>query len=309
MSSGMTPNSHASYISNKIPGLSPFLAKMTKRTKNSRNDMIPKSTSNYQSQHAAKSFKIPMSTKSSNKSRNGVLNQIKTSVHTKTNSDNFFNIPCNAYGTDAKPKQFSSRHKQKSGSKLSSKSDKKASFDVLKLGKVKYNPLQVMIANKLYNDMVNNQANMIIPGNNSSGTSTQGSSTKDFKSSAKKRKQQQECYYLSNSGKNMFTSQGEMHPNVVRNLKLSKNFQPEGLSPNIFIVEDPKRSSMEPGLVLSKPCKSFKNLSKAKPSDYNFVDVGEGYDMSMETSDYKTKMSVQKQPKAYQTIESDDRNL
>ena len=50
------------------------------------------------------------------------------------------------------------------------------------------NPLQIMIANKLYKDMISNHSNNIIPANNSSGVSTQGSSTKDFKSSARKRK-------------------------------------------------------------------------------------------------------------------------
>ena len=50
------------------------------------------------------------------------------------------------------------------------------------------NPLQIMIANKLYKDMmVDRNANSIVPANNSSNISTQGSSTKDFRNSAMKR--------------------------------------------------------------------------------------------------------------------------
>ena len=67
---------------------------------------------------------------------------------------------------------------------------------------IKINPLHALIAKKLYNEMSTSAHNNIIPGNNSSGTSTQGSSIKDFKSSSKKRKLQQEWYYKTTINNN-----------------------------------------------------------------------------------------------------------
>lgn len=54
------------------------------------------------------------------------------------------------------------------------------------------NPLQYLISKQLSNEINNPVQNNIVPANNSSGTSTQGSSTRDFKSTIKNRKLQQE---------------------------------------------------------------------------------------------------------------------
>lgn len=164
-----------------------------------------------------------------------------------------------------------------------------------------------MIANKLYNDMINNPNSAIVPGNNSSGTSTQGSSTKDFKSSAKKRKQQQECYYLASSNprtnKNMYF-QNDSNSEVVRNFKLSHQLNPEHLNPNIFlIVDDSKKSNVD---VPNFNYQTY-NSRPNQPHNYRFEKVDEKYDESGANS-YEYKTQEPKQAKVLQTIESEDRN-
>lgn len=166
------------------------------------------------------------------KSRNDVFNQIKTSVHAKTNSDNFFNIPWYAYGTNDKNKNESeSSSWSKTKNKSRRDSGRKNSKDKVQ------NPLQALIAKKLYSEMNNAHQNSIVPANNSSGTSTQGSSTRDAKSSSKKRKMQQEWYYKSSATpSNLIYWQGEQIQNSKK-VRVNSNFQFEAASPNIFIVE------------------------------------------------------------------------
>lgn len=149
-------------------------------------------------------------------------------------------MPCYAYGTDSnKPKEKS---KEKSSGSKSKKKSKRSIDKGKAKQEVKANPLQALIAQKLYNEMMQANSNNILPANNSSGASTQGSSTRDFISSAKKKKQQ-ECYYRSSTpGNNMFYYQNDTESQpTARPL----NFQFEGVSPNIFIVEEDKKCNEE----------------------------------------------------------------
>ena len=172
------------------------------------------------------------------KSRNDVISKIKTSVHTKDNSDDFFNIPWYAYGTNNKSKNevSDSSSAPKSKNKSRKSSGRKDSKDKI------VNPFQALISKKTYNEMSNANQNNIVTANNSSGTSTQGSSTRDVKSSAKKRTLQQEWYYKSSdasSNLNYWQAEQIQDSNKER---ASSNFQFEAASPNIFIVEESKRS-------------------------------------------------------------------
>lgn len=122
----------------------------------------------------------------------------------------------------------------------------KTNDNQLNYNEFKVNPLHAIIAKKLYNEMLTSAHTNIIPGNNSSGTSTQGSSTNDFKSSAKKRKQQQECYYKTTINKHDALSivQNESHQENQQNRK-GHALQLESINPNIFIVEENKHSEFE----------------------------------------------------------------
>lgn len=243
--SGFTPNHHSSYFGNgKIPSVSPFLTKMTTKSKNSRNEGLFKLHSGTEGQKKSEMALNILGAQKVNillnflkktsigKSRNDVFNQIKTSAHAKTSSDNFFNIPWYAYGTNDKNKNESeSSSWSKSKNKSKRDSGRNNSKDKIQ------NPLQALIAKKLYNEMNNGHQNSIVPANNSSGTSTQGSSTRDAKSSSKKRKMQQEWYYKSSATpSNLIYWQGEQ-AQILKNGRANGNFQFEAASPNIFIVE------------------------------------------------------------------------
>ena len=99
-----------------------------------------------------------------------------------------------------------------------------------------------------------NSGHSIIPGNNTSGASTQGSSTKDFKSSAKKRKLQQEWYYKSSvTPCTQFTPwKNDQIPPNKQNYRSNSNLQFEGIyseypnsNPALVVVEESKRGAEE----------------------------------------------------------------
>lgn len=110
----------------------------------------------------------------------------------------------------------------------------------------KVNPLHAIIAKKLYNEMLTSGHTNIIPANNSSATSTQGSSTRDYKSSGKKRKVQQECYYKTAVNKHDAFIQHQNEPHQDNpHIRAANAYQLESKNPNIFIVGDGKHSEID----------------------------------------------------------------
>lgn len=252
LKTGFTPSNYSSCLKDaKMPTPSPFLTRMSKKSKKSRNGNVLKvcTTNSKYSQpefglSSTSSNKVSLISNpqlNNKKSRNTVFNQIKTTNHEKNNSENFFNIPWYAYGTN--DKSLRERSRKSSGSKSSKRS--RGSDGISDENDSKQNALQALIAKKLYQQMMSvNPGSQIVPIDNSSGMSTQGSSTKDFRSSAKKRKAQQECYYKSPAPQHPFICwQGENKFEHVQNN-------------NIFIVEESKRPSEDEIKMIHKKVKS-----------------------------------------------------
>lgn len=127
------------------------------------------------------------------------------------------------------------------------------------------NPLQYLISKQLSNEINNPVQNNIVPANNSSGTSTQGSSTRDFKSTIKNRKLQQEWYYKSSE------VSANQHKNWVKQSKNphnGQNIQYEAISPNILIVEENKHVSEEQRMLLP-------NMFKGKQQNLHEYSLGD----------------------------------
>mmetsp|Transcript_32751 Transcript_32751/g.32102 ORF Transcript_32751/g.32102 Transcript_32751/m.32102 type:complete len:222 (+) Transcript_32751:216-881(+) len=146
MHAGLTPSSQSYFKNGNFPSVSPFLAKMTQKSKKSRNEGLFKIQTNQKSSDKFLNL-LPNGKGVSTKSRNAILTQIKSTAHAKTNS--YFNIPGFAYGTNDKSKNSSSDRSSGSRSKKSFKNE---------------NQVNSLLAKKLLND--NHHTSGLLPVNN-----------------------------------------------------------------------------------------------------------------------------------------------
>ncbi|CAI2384132.1 unnamed protein product [Moneuplotes crassus] len=208
--SGMTPNNRSFLKNQDLPSMSPFLSRMTQKSKNSRNEALFKVQTNQKSCEKFLNL-LPSCKGPTKKSRNTILTQIKSTAHAKTNS--YFNIPGCAYGTDDKSGNSSSERSSRSRARKKHKIEKARSS---------------LLNKKLLKN--NKRKSSFVPANNCSGASTQGSSIKDFKGTIKK-KFQQNCYYKS-------TQNPSTNPKKKVEDTRSHHIKYEAISPKIILVDE-----------------------------------------------------------------------